>query len=427
MRALTAIPTALRNPASGGLLAARRVIAKGAILWGCWTCLPALAAVPAVTGIESAQPPTLAALQLGNADNLAYFAAKVRAHQPVVVGYLGGSITQGSGASSPKYPYRALSGAALKAEAARRGTVLSTVQAAVGGTTSIYGSYRIGAQLLVHHPDLLIVEYAVNDYGKAERAQTNMASAREGMEAIVRQARRDNPKIGIVFFYTTAALFQDNYYAKGLVPESVLAHHQVAQHYGLMEVITGPTVHAAIQAGTFTNKTAFPDGTHPSDGIHALYAKILTEALLPAFNLPAPSANHPTAPVLPPLLGEGKFEYAHFDAVAPLGPTTGWNIGTQNWYGVPKCIAEKPAHPLVFKLKGEQPQLIFLGALQLSWESHGRTVTRALNGQLGRPSPASFEFPADELPEGNVTVQAVATAEGKINGEVWGFFSIQKP
>ena len=92
--------------------------------------------------------------------NLAGFAAKVRSKQPVVIAYLGGSITVGSGAS-PGHGYRNVAQAALTKEIERRGGKATMVTSATGGTPSSFGAFRVSNELLSQHPDLLVVEYAV--------------------------------------------------------------------------------------------------------------------------------------------------------------------------------------------------------------------------------------------------------------------------
>lgn len=386
-----------------------------------------VSATPIAGGVASPTPVmdwlSLQTLRLEGLSNLSWFAQKVRNKQPVVIAYLGGSITQGTGASNEGTSYRGISQKILVSEIQKRGARAIVKAAPIGGTGSQYGAYRIGSQLLNQNPDLLVVEFAVNDFAIPPRE--HMPGMIEGMEGIVRQALRKNPHMGIVFFYTTKAKFQSDYYAKGLLPESVAAHHQVAQHYGILEVHTGPIVEEGLKAGTYTEQSFFKDGIHPTDIGHALYAKALTDAILPALDLPPPAGE----PVLPPLLGKGSLEYAHLDRVVPVDGEKDWTIipNQWNWFGVPIYSCAQGGKQIRFLAKGKNIQLIYLGKLRVRWTTHGTSQEKVLDGKFGLPFPATYWFPADAQPEGLIIVEALADQNGKARGQVWGLFSVQAP
>lgn len=386
-----------------------------------WQALLLLAFVPLSSAQDIAR---VEAVKFGGLDNLVFFAEKVRRKEPVVIGYLGGSITLGIGASSSENSYYGKSRGVLEREIIRRGGSVTCCNAAIGGTGSAYACYRAGAQMFARKPDLLILEFAVND-GKSSDAD-------ESMESLVRQALRSNPKMGLVLFYTTTAAMEKGSYARGELPRSVNLHHKVAEHYGLAEVLCGMVVDQRYRDGSFTDATFFKDGVHPTDAGHAQYAKVLSDALLPLFDLPAPSA----VPHMPPLLGKGALEYARLDPVEPKGGHEGWTTSARqpawferNWYGVPVWVCAAPGKPLVFSAKGKQIQLIYEGHLNVRWQSGKRAMSQELKGSPGgMPWPSSWTFPSDACPDGaNITVEAVVDADAKAHGEVWGLFSLQPP
>jgi lysophospholipase L1-like esterase len=357
-------------------------------------------------------------IKLGGLDNLAYFVEKVRKHEPVVIAYIGGSITQGTGASKYGNNYFWKSKTALSREIVKRGSKVTTYTAAIGGTGSDYAAYRMGAQLLLHKPDLLIIEFAVND-GRDPNAAENM-------ECLIRQALRTNQRMGIVLFYTTTAKFDQEYYAKGLLPQAVLLHHKVAQHYNLTEILTGNLVNKGIKDGNFTAKTFFRDGVHPTDIGHAMYADTLVNALMPMFELSSPN----TKLEMPVLLGKGRLEYARLDPAVPLGNYTGWVKRNKqwNWYGVSIWSCVTPGKTLIFPAKGKAIQIIFMGKLNIKWTSGGKKYTKNLIGRPNLPMPSKWAFPKNASPDGsNIKIEAIPNASGKVLGEVWGLFSIQPP
>ncbi len=377
------------------------------------------AALTAGATARAGEESSVAALKLGGLANLAYFAEKVRQKQPVVIGFIGGSITQGAGASTYGNNYYWKTRTALAQEIVKRGAQAAIYNVAIGGTGSGYACYRAGAQLLFRKPDLLIIEFAVND--------TSDPNAAESMECLVRQALRANPRMGIVLFYTTTEKIDNESYAKGVLPRAVVLHHQVAVHYGLAEVLAGQKVSDGFKSGTYAPKTFFVDGVHPSDIGYGVYATLLTEALLPMFDLPAPAAE-PAA--LPALLGKGALEYARLEAAEPQGTPEGWvnNPKAGNWYEVGIWVCDQPGKPLVFRAKGEGIQIVFQGKIKIRWTVGGKEHTQELTGRSNMPMPGSWMFPKDANPDqADITAEAVPDASGKAHGEVWGLFSVQQP
>ncbi len=312
-------------------------------------------------------------------------------------------------------------------EIKKRGGSATTSNAGIGGTGSVYGAFRVGAQVLSQNPDLLIIEFAVNDCPADEA--TALAKKNEmidGMEGIVRQAWKQNPKIGIVFLYTSAAPFQDNFYSKGLAPVSVVAHHSVALHYGITEAFAGPLIDQGIRDGKFTDALFFRDGTHPSDIGHALYAKVLTDAILPGLDQPAPASPKP----LPSLLGSGKYESAQLTPIAPVGASDGWTSPATkpwNWPNVGIWKSDTANKPLTFAVSGQAIQLIYMGNLDVSWTANGQKQHKTLTSHAATmPMPTSWELSAEDIKpdQGQLTVVATPSADGKAHGEVWGTFSI---
>ena len=371
----------------------------------------------AVAGVTSNALPTAAELKLTDPANLASFAENVRRHEPVTVAYLGGSITVGAGASSyPNNYYWKSRTTIAQAIAGHGGGAFTSLNAGIGGTGSGYGAFRVGAQLLSHKPDLLIVEFAVNDGGAGPQ------DAADGMEGIVRQALQQNPAMGIVFLYTTTAKYEQDFYAKGLLPPAVVAHHRVATHYGIAEVHAGAAVHQGIADGRFTIPTFFKDGTHPSDIGHACYAGLLSDVVCAGLEQAAPASPKP----LPALLGTGRYEHARLDPIVPVGAPDGWATNSKqwNWLSVGIWTCDTADKPIVFVAKGRAIQLVYMGKIKVKWSVGGREMSQELTGAPGMPMPASWSFPAGKNPDGaTVTVEAVAGP--KPHGEVWGLFSIQ--
>ena len=154
------------------------------------------------------------------------FFAKLEKDADVTIAYLGGSITAQPG-------YRVLSEKWFAAQYPK--SKIKGIHAAIGGTGSNLGVFRLQRDVLQHHPDLLFVEFAVND-GGASPSQITKA-----MEGIVRQTWTNLPDCDIVFVYTIVAGNVKNLQA-GKMKRSASVMEAIADHYGV------PSIHLGIEA-----------------------------------------------------------------------------------------------------------------------------------------------------------------------------------
>ena len=118
--------------------------------------------------------PLAPAVECSPRAGLPNFFAKLAAGEEVRIAYLGGSITAQEGWRPKTLAY--FQKAFPKAK-------LSQINAAIGGTGSDLGVFRLEQDVLDHKPDLLFVEFAVNDGGARPRRSTapwRASSARPG-------------------------------------------------------------------------------------------------------------------------------------------------------------------------------------------------------------------------------------------------------
>ncbi|MBT3291808.1 MAG: SGNH/GDSL hydrolase family protein, partial [Victivallales bacterium] len=87
--------------------------------------------------------------------------ARARRGEPVTVGVIGGSITQGARASRAELRWGEQVGAWWRERFPK--SKVSFVNAGIGATGSNLGAHRIQAHLLAAKPDFVVAEYAVND------------------------------------------------------------------------------------------------------------------------------------------------------------------------------------------------------------------------------------------------------------------------
>lgn len=206
--------------------------------------------------------------------------AKLKDHKALSIGYFGGSITAGAGASKSELTsYRALTTKWFRTH--YPDSKITEINAAIGGTGSNLGAFRAQHDLLSKNPDLVFVEFAVNDGSGGEKPM------KRAMEGIVRQIWKANPAADIVFLYTMAQpMFA--VYAKGEIPSSVRYHHDVAAFYGIPEVQIGQELYKTMAAAKAPWEAFFRDGAHPKDEGYANYMKTIA-AFLEAHTADAPA------------------------------------------------------------------------------------------------------------------------------------------
>ena len=241
--------------------------------WWLFCCL-ALAC-----GAEAQTPTNLVECQVRG--GLPNFFAKLNTGADIRVGYLGGSITAQDG-----WRPKTLQWFQQKFPKAH----LSEINAAIGGTGSDLGVFRLKHDVLGGKPDLLFVEFAVNDGGAAPD------QIHRCMEGIVRQTWRDNPATDICFVYTLAGNMVQTL-QEGKLPRSAAAMEQLADFYAIPSINMGLEVARLEKAGQLVfkgdkpktdeakaalgTKILFsPDSVHPyTDTGHQLYLEAVARGM----------------------------------------------------------------------------------------------------------------------------------------------------
>lgn len=207
---------------------------------------------------------------------------KLEAGSPVVVGFIGGSITQDAEPDGfvaalrnhwrTKYP----------------DSSITTLNAGMAGTDSAWGAKRIDRDLLEANPDVVFVEFAVNDGERDSSAD---------MERIVRKIHHCNKDAEIVFIYTTSdTAFRK--LARKKVPHAIREHEEVAEHYGISSIVFGSDLYANIRSGKFNWEHFFHDACHPKVAGYESYSRdflAATDRLLSSGRLGDRDFPHPIA------------------------------------------------------------------------------------------------------------------------------------
>lgn len=172
--------------------------------------------------------------------------------------YFGGSITQQFCASEHSKCYAALSCEWLKEQFGRER--VNYINKAVGGTTSIYGLLRLGRDVLACKPDLLFVEFAVNDMGFDSSLY---------VESILRSLKKLDKIPYVVFLYTTNSTYTT----------SSDTFEKIAEYYGIPQISLRDALKEELNGKNAKECGYLADDLHPLDSGHKVYADTIINCL----------------------------------------------------------------------------------------------------------------------------------------------------
>jgi lysophospholipase L1-like esterase len=244
------------------------------------------------------------------------FFGKLKAKQPVIIVYFGGSITNHPG-------YRVFSEEWFKSQYPE--SKFTMVNAGIGGTGSDLGVFRMDQDVLEHNPDLVFVEFAVNDGG------TDSLVICHSMEGIVRKIRIHNPLTDICFLFTVNQGMLDDL-MQGRLYKSMRYMENIARYYNVPSVNFSTRVIDLVKKDSlifkgekgkdYGGKMVFSDdGTHPSfECGHKIYTQTLTHAILAMEKMKADKIEKGLKPPLYP----GNYERAKSVSVSGFRKSAGW-------------------------------------------------------------------------------------------------------
>ena len=209
----------------------------------------------------------------GNPIKIAEVLRRASAGEPVCIGFIGGSITQGAAATDDSGCYAALVYKWLRENFAA--SKVKYVNAGIGATTSQFGAARVEDDLLKYDPDLIVVEYSVND--NDEFPNDRREFFKETYEGLIRRIlnhKNGNGRSPAILIVHSVR------YDDGSNEEEI--HSMVGAHYGIPCISMKELVYDKIREnreglGKFGDITA--DMLHPNDLGHRIVAKHITDYL----------------------------------------------------------------------------------------------------------------------------------------------------
>jgi len=199
-------------------------------------------------------------ISYGNMDRMKLLFEKQDAGKPLVIAFIGGSITQGFAASMPTtcYAYRVYDWFCNRFP----DTQVSYINAGIGATDSYFGVARVQEDVLDHSPDFILFEYSVNDPDNDFYKETYEGLLRRLLKA---------PGFPAVMALNNVV------YSDGSGSQRV--HNEITNAYGIPTVSIRESVYKRILEGTIEMEDITSDGLHPNDDGHKLVADVICNLL----------------------------------------------------------------------------------------------------------------------------------------------------
>lgn len=217
---------------------------------------------------------------IGNTQRLHRAIDKAQNGEQVSIVYLGGSITEGALAVPQQTNCYAYRSAQLFAEKFMKDpSQLAYHNAGISGTPSLLGITRCQQDVLAYAPDIVFVEFAVND--------STDETSRMVYESLVRKLLQSDTQPAVVLVIT---LMNSGYSAH-------VHMKQVGKQYGLGVVSVYDAVQPQIDAGKMQWSDYSSDYAHPTTEGHAFVAELIGHyfdqaAATPAEDYTMPEAAH---------------------------------------------------------------------------------------------------------------------------------------
>lgn len=192
----------------------------------------------------------------GNWERMKKVMRRAEKGETITTAFLGGSITQGSLSSVPEKCYAYLTYSWWKKQYPK--AEITYVNAGIGGTTSQFGVSRVEKDVLSHKPDVVFVEFSVND--------TNNEFFKETYEGLIRRIYGDASAPAVMIIHNIK-------YDDGSTAEEV--HKELGKHYQIPCVSMQSTIYARMKAGCFVSRDITADDLHPNDTGHQMLADVI--------------------------------------------------------------------------------------------------------------------------------------------------------
>jgi hypothetical protein len=198
------------------------------------------------------------------------FIDRCKSQPSVCIGFIGGSITKGAMASTPLKRYSSAFCSSLINLFPNLKNIRE-INAGISATGSRFGCSRLRVDILDSMPDLIIIEFAVNDSGVGDSTYI-----RDCMEGLVRQCLVFRDDVPVILLFMPKA---DGTNVQKL-------HADVGGYYSLPMLSFRNAIWPVIEQNWAEFDTFFYDDPHPNDNGHWLCGYLLYSFFKKAMAIP---------------------------------------------------------------------------------------------------------------------------------------------
>jgi lysophospholipase L1-like esterase len=318
-------------------------------------------------------------------ENYVKLKQKIDNGESVTVLYLGGSITEGaccaplkgtnihgksydytSTSDREQFSWRALTFDWLKKNYEKREGQFKMINAAVGATHSELAAYRLEKQVIKYAPDLLFIEFAINDGGKGYISNDANAdkSIYRTMSSIVRRVEKVNPDIAICIPVSTARKLKEGH-SLSRKHHIQFANQMHIPHVDIHDVyFNQPLPEGVTRDNVFDGPDNPGSNVHPSPLGHRAYAEGVERTLHKLFSGETIAFSEDVYPFYDDYPNRTNYISAH--SITPCG---GWQIGVSSEYKIETHVL-KDANILIPKIENAPFILEFEGQSVLIWSEY---------------------------------------------------------
>lgn len=304
----------------------------------------------------------------GNTTRMMNKINKAKNGEETTVAYIGGSITEGMTAG-PNDCYAKLSYNYF-ADKFGTGDNVKFVNAGLSGTPSKLGVLRLERDVLSHNPDIVFIEFAVND--------GNEGSFQGAYESMVRRLLQEDNDIAIVLLMSITE--------NGHTAQEYMKN--IAEYYQLPVISYADALTYMFENGKMTWKDFSDDQSHPNKGGH----KLVCEMIAHYYDTveAQPQEEEPAMPVAP--FYSSRQEYVTMYEATDLFPSEygsfNGQTSTAGFKNGWKYMPDGKNEPAVFEITGKFIYMIFreqssgdLGVLDVTIRCDGEIVAETqVNG-----------------------------------------------
>ena len=297
-------------------------------------------------------------VNMGDMSRMKAVIAKARAGEPITLGFLGGSITAGSGSGEGRSYVECVTD--FWSETFPECSV-TCVNAGIGATGSILGVFRMEKDVLASKPDVLVIDHSVNDNGDEIKAP---GSTRMTYESVIRRGILSGAAVVPLCFCERSGNSQRN------------MNLEIARHYDLpfISMVDG-IYEPLVKSGKYEWSAYSGDSVHPNAMGHSMVGELIANYIRTVM---ADEADFSTdKKELPaPLFGDAYMNTEMLDGSSLIPDEYGaFEVGDLNfWQFKGGWRTEQGGSAMTFSLK--RCKIVYLAFVRSVWEDSGTATVR---------------------------------------------------